>query len=346
MCVNPRFLPSANMYVKCMRCVECQQQRATEWAWRMMIEARQHKYNCVITLTYNDENLPPLGSLDKRHVQLFMKSLRAHFYPQKIRFFACGEYGDLGTNRPHYHIALFGVDFHEDKWLFFIDKSVKTYRSKTLEKIWDKGYSSIIDLNEESAKYLTNYLTKPYFERNDRTEFIKNYPFLANKETGEIVAISQEPYFEIVFPRKHFPNGRLLPFVEMSRRPGIGSNIPSQFYETNRLYMDGRSIKMPRYYWRSLSRQTDDEFAKAYRWAVTAKTFDEVDYERIKRRRLELKRVFGSAITDKCCIKYHLSKKFLKKLRKPIDNSSDMIYNVQENKTIREMQELSRNSFE
>jgi hypothetical protein len=54
--------------------------------------------------------LPADGSLDVSHFQKFMKRLRDRIKPLKIRFFHCGEYGDL-TRRPHYHALIFGYDF-------------------------------------------------------------------------------------------------------------------------------------------------------------------------------------------------------------------------------------------
>ena len=64
-----------------------------------------HKENCFVTLTYNDDNLPPDLSLDKRAFQLFMKRLRKRV-KVPIRFFACGEC--LGSTRLH-----FGMRFRQ-----------------------------------------------------------------------------------------------------------------------------------------------------------------------------------------------------------------------------------------
>lgn len=46
-----------------------------------------------------------------------MKRLRKYLEPVKVRFFACGEYGD-NTYRPHYHLILFGCDFRSDRRLY------------------------------------------------------------------------------------------------------------------------------------------------------------------------------------------------------------------------------------
>lgn len=67
-----------------------------------------HKENCFVTLTYADQFLPSDGSLEPRELQLFIKRLRKAISPRKVRFYACGEYGEKNA-RPHYHLSLFGM---------------------------------------------------------------------------------------------------------------------------------------------------------------------------------------------------------------------------------------------
>ena len=78
----------------------------------MTHEASTHDHNCFLTLTYDEANLPRHGQLLKRDLQLFFKRLRKLMGP--FRYVACGEYGDL-RRRPHFHVALFGVDFCADR---------------------------------------------------------------------------------------------------------------------------------------------------------------------------------------------------------------------------------------
>ena len=71
-----------------------------------------HEDNCFITLTYDDENIPWDGSLNKQHFQAFMKRLRWHNKEKKIRYFHVGEYGEQ-LSRPHYHALIFNHDFDD-----------------------------------------------------------------------------------------------------------------------------------------------------------------------------------------------------------------------------------------
>ena len=61
--------------IPCRKCIGCKLDHASELATRCVIESKQWKYNCFITLTYANENLKS-KNLIKRDIQLFMKRLR------------------------------------------------------------------------------------------------------------------------------------------------------------------------------------------------------------------------------------------------------------------------------
>ena len=65
--------------IGCGRCEECRIAKANEWATRMTEEAKLHKENCFITLTYNNENPPKYKSLIKKELQDFFKRLRKKY---------------------------------------------------------------------------------------------------------------------------------------------------------------------------------------------------------------------------------------------------------------------------
>lgn len=72
----------------------------------MMLEALLHPYNSFWTLTYAPENEPFNRELEPKHLQDYLKRFRRSIAPVRVRFYACGEYGEE-TRRPHYHIAMF-----------------------------------------------------------------------------------------------------------------------------------------------------------------------------------------------------------------------------------------------
>ncbi len=143
----------------CGQCDGCRIDKSKEWAARIIHESQMHQHNSFVTLTYNAENLPNDRSLNKQHFQKFMKRLRKHNEPKKIRYFHCGEYGGEVGQRPHYHACLFGLDF-DDRVAYSTTNDVITYQSDTLEKIWGKGFATCGELNYQTAAYTARYIMK------------------------------------------------------------------------------------------------------------------------------------------------------------------------------------------
>lgn len=118
-CLHPFWLDKEKFAVPCGRCLPCKIMRTHAWATRLQVEREYWRDAAFVTLTYEDKQLPP--TLRPRHLQLFFKRLRKALAPRKIKYFACGEYGDKGgfvkegifagkfVHRPHYHAIIFGV---------------------------------------------------------------------------------------------------------------------------------------------------------------------------------------------------------------------------------------------
>ena len=155
MCLNPIYLAKQQNFVPCRKCAECKMQRSKEWAVRLYSELKTTEKSCFITLTYDKENNPKI--LLKEDLQKFIKRLRKDY---KVKYFACGEYGDR-TLRPHFHIILFGVNFKEDSRI--IDYSKKGYPlsiSNTLGKYWKLGNHTIQDCSFATMIYTALYAQK------------------------------------------------------------------------------------------------------------------------------------------------------------------------------------------
>ncbi|AXH75992.1 MAG: replication initiator protein [Microviridae sp.] len=158
-----------------------------------------------------------------------MKRLRRFFDPERVRFFACGEYGET-TWRPHYHALLFGVDF-PDKVSYRPAKGNQgaLYSSPTLARLWGHGFCSIGALTYETAAYTARYCLKKVGGDQADSHYRRVDP-----ETGEIYALERE-------------------FARMSLKPGIGakwfSRYASDLYPDDFVVIDGkRRGKPPAYY--------------------------------------------------------------------------------------------------
>lgn len=216
---------AAAVDIPCGRCTGCLLERSRVWAVRCLNEASLYKDNCFITLTFDDDNLPVDRSLDKRHFQLFMKRLRK-MYGAKIRFFACGEYGET-RKRPHYHACIFNFDF-PDKVLWKVRDDVPLYTSVSLSGLWPYGFCTVGAVSFESAAYVARYVMKKVYGSDSKDHYTVMDP-----STGELFELEPE-------------------FILMSRRPGIGRDwyekyrsdvFPSDFMVTR-----GMKMKPPRYY--------------------------------------------------------------------------------------------------
>lgn len=146
-CNNPKWLDFHGFMAPCGKCLACKKTKAREWAARIIHEAYYYEASSFVTLTYNDKNLPGDRSLDPDHLSLFLKRLRKKISPQKIKYFACGEYG--GKGRPHYHLILFGI--HPNQ----ID---------LIAGAWGLGLVHLGTVTPESAFYITSYILK---DQND-----------------------------------------------------------------------------------------------------------------------------------------------------------------------------------
>lgn len=230
--------------IPCGQCIGCRLERSRQWAVRCVLESSLYDSNCFITLTFNDVSLNKLNSLDPpgdSRFQLFLKRLRRKFCTppkgldgesrkiwmerHKIRFFHCGEYGEL-LQRPHHHACLFNFDF-PDKVLWSVRDGVRLYRSEILESLWSDpitgeryGFCTIGDVTFESAAYVARYVTK--------------------KITGK----KADGHYD----------GRVPEYVTMSRRPGIAKEWFDKYKDTDVyrrdivVVRDGIECRPPKYF--------------------------------------------------------------------------------------------------
>ena len=167
------------------------------------------------------KNLPQNNSLEKKAFPKFIRSLRKKNKGTKIRYYACGEYGD-NFGRPHYHAILFNYIPNDLKPL-----KKDLYTSKSLSDAWhNKGHVSVGNVTFQSAAYVSNYVQK----KINGKQKLEHY---TNTETGEW----RQPEFSL-----------------MSRKPGIGKDWFDKYYKDiyqkgkDGIHMNGKFMKAPKYY--------------------------------------------------------------------------------------------------
>lgn len=203
-----------------------------------MLEAYQHGDNAFATLTYADDNQI---ELDLKHLQDFLKRLRKHVYPRKIRYFAVGEYGDK-TGRPHYHLALFGFpscQFHQTQ----PRRNGSCCTScDVVRNVWSHGLIQLARLEPASARYIAGYvvkkMTRPDDERLEgrRPEFARMSlrPGIGASAMDEVASSLLTHTQEIVdvptvlqHGRAKLPLGRYLR-RELRKRVGLKPEAPKE----------------------------------------------------------------------------------------------------------------------
>ncbi|QCS36955.1 replication initiation protein [Tortoise microvirus 33] len=150
-CFRPFSLPGRGL-VPCGKCVACLLRRQQDWLVRLSCEARASTAVHFITLTYNDGCVPrgsfeasPFMVLRKMHVQSFLKRLRSYIEPNRIRYFAVGEYGSK-SHRPHYHLILFNWPRGFDLWAL-------------VNKAWTYGFTDVKVCDDGHFAYVAKYVT-------------------------------------------------------------------------------------------------------------------------------------------------------------------------------------------
>lgn len=182
-----------------------------------MHEKQLFQRSSFLTLTYDEQNIPRSGTLEKAELQLFMKRIR-HETGAGLRFFAAGEYGEQ-TWRPHYHVLLFNHDFNDKVYYKKSPSGEPLYRSKIATETWGKGSCEIGSVTFNSCVYVAQYCLK--------------------KQDAERSAMLAK-------------TNREKEFVVMSRRPGLGTEWWKRYgADTSRhdnVIMDGTPVKLPRFY--------------------------------------------------------------------------------------------------
>lgn len=175
----------------CGQCMPCRFNRRRLVTHRILLESMCHGDNAFITLTYDEKNLPAGGTLVPLDAQLFLKRLRAHYAPARLRYYLVGEYGE-NNQRPHYHAVVFGLPTCRNGRTRHPRSASERFRCcgpcSDLHALWGLGRIDIGELNLHSAQYIAGYVTKKMTKFDD--------PRLA---------------------------GRYPEFARMSLRPGIGA---------------------------------------------------------------------------------------------------------------------------
>lgn len=230
-----------------------------------MHELQAYPASLFLTLTYDNEHLPLDRGLRPEDYTLFMKRLRKGV-EQRIKYFQCGEYGEL-TQRPHHHAIIFGY-WPEDARRVPGRSEHPFFSSRSLDECWGQGATRFGVATFETAAYVARYVTK--------------------KVTGALAPA-------------HY-NGRHPEYMTCSR--GIGERwlerYDVQTYKDDFIIANGKRQPVPRYYDKKFSERSPRKFRKVQLDRIAAgntakqrwnRTEDRLRVrEEVARAQLEIKR--------------------------------------------------------
>lgn len=171
--------------IPCGYCLNCRIDQRDMWTDRFEMELQQTGLrSAFVTFTYADCNLPPNSrmfgpeahlpvnaSLCRKDFERFIDRLHYkvnllaanNVLPPKcskdFKFIAVGEYGDK-FGRPHYHMIVSGLDFHDCKPLF--------------NACWKKGLVDSLPILNGGIRYVLDYLDKQCFGSEINSKYIEN----------------------------------------------------------------------------------------------------------------------------------------------------------------------------
>lgn len=213
----------------CGKCLACRVKKRREWTTRLLLEMLKHDSGCFLTLTFSEDYVPVTDggqrTLDKAELQLFLKRFRRNLEhykkrPVPIRYFAVGEYGNRGTERPHYHIIFFGISDMDIDVIRSVDAAWREPAKKGQRgQTPSFGIWTLDPLNSKRVAYVAGYVMKKLIKPKKVFHTIVSSMDVGNK---------RYVFRKRVVDRKRSDSdeqGRVAEFRTMSRMPGLGSDF-------------------------------------------------------------------------------------------------------------------------
>ena len=159
-CFHPLTLKDRRV-VPCGSCIGCRINKTSGWTLRLLAEQQNWSTASFVTLTYDDDHVPlnsyNMGTLVKKDLQNFFKRLRKDLdlEGRKIKYYACGEYGDK-TQRPHYHCIIFGLSQNQHDRNLLVDN----WRFCNPQKFLVPAYKGCCGVTKDDIQYVCGYCQK------------------------------------------------------------------------------------------------------------------------------------------------------------------------------------------
>lgn len=143
----------------CGQCLPCRINRRRIWVSRILLEFLTSPGSAFVTLTYSDGSLPEPPYVARSVLQGYLKRLRKHLEPVKIRYFGVGEYGE-NYGRPHYHLCVFGF-----AGCGRYGQGFACHCTCEFKAAWSDGFVAVGSVTPASARYVAGYVLEKSGDR-------------------------------------------------------------------------------------------------------------------------------------------------------------------------------------
>lgn len=195
---NEAFRLDDPLRLPCGKCIGCEERRILDMSLRCVHEKRVRRpgTNWMLTLTYDDANLPDGGSLRKAGIRSFLKEMW-EAYPRGedgrlFRYYVIGEYGSR-TARAHYHVLFFDLELSDARHAYDRKGRFPVWESRKLSEIWWFGRIQIDELNENTAKYVCGYVTQKLVAKGHSLDMVDKGTGEVFEREGEFSVASRNP---------------------------------------------------------------------------------------------------------------------------------------------------------
>jgi len=213
------------MALPCGKCPNCMKRRTSGWSFRLIKEGERSETALFVTLTYDTKYVPltknGFMSLNKRHIQTYMKRLRK-LSDKKLKYYVCGEYGSK-RDRPHYHMIIFNADAEK------VERAWSEYKAGCGYVPFGSIY--IGEVNEASIGYTLKYMQKPgKIPKHQNDDRLKEFSLMSKGLGQNYVSEAM-----IKWHKNDLLNRMYVPLVQ-------GKKIAMPRYYKNKIYTETQKL--------------------------------------------------------------------------------------------------------
>ncbi len=151
------------------------------------------------------------STLEPTHLTNFIKQLRKTT-PNKLKYFACGEYGDQ-TGRPHYHLIVFNYPNNSP------------VPRREIADIWTRGSTHLGSVTYDSCRYVAGYVQKKWYGDPTLSSYFPSYPPFARMSQGLGLKFALKNEKQLLNNAGTTINGKAIGLPRYYRKKLIGDDI-------------------------------------------------------------------------------------------------------------------------